>query len=87
MHCHISLFCNFVEATYKLHFYVKKNSVKLEVSTIEYFSVAKMKVFVTFQLNFLKKPGVPHKNEMLPMEIDMSTYSYTQKTCVEVRAS
>ena len=46
-----------------------------------------MKCFVTFQLNFLEKPGVSHENEMLFMEIGMSTYSYTQKTCVEVRAS
>ena len=45
----------------------------------EYFSVTKMKFFVTFQLNFLKKPGVPHKNEMLFMEIGLNTYNYTQK--------
>ena len=53
----------------------------------EYFSVAKMKFFLTFQLNFFEKPGVPHKNEMLFMEIGMSAYCYTQKTCVGVRAS
>ena len=45
-----------------------------------------MKFFDTFQLNFLKKPGLPYKNEMLFMQIGMSNYSYTQKTCVEVRA-
>ena len=46
-----------------------------------------MQFFVALQLNFLKKPGVPHENEMLFMEIGLSTYNYTQKICVEVRAS
>ena len=53
----------------------------------EYFSVAKMKFFVTFQLSFLERTGLPHKNEMLLMEIGMSTYCYTQKICVGVRVS
>ena len=54
---------------------------------------AVMDTFSLLRCNFLsltqfleEKPGVPHINEILFLKISLSTYNYTQKTCMEVRA-
>ena len=52
---------------------MKKNLPNLRLPSL-WILVAKVEFSFTLQLNFLTKPGEPHVNEMLFMEIGLSTY-------------